>query len=73
MPNLLKERSEKKTKYENQSTTFEEKIELKNQIENIDKKSKNIKIKKRNIFYKILLIFLIILKKKKIYQLEHLI
>jgi hypothetical protein len=50
LPNYLKERNEKLEKYNNLQTTFDEKLELKDEIREIDIKIREIKNKKKNIF-----------------------
>ena len=67
LPNFLKERKEKLEKYNNLLTSFDEKLEIKDQIKEIDKKIKEFKNKKKEYYLKILIIYLTILKKRKIF------
>ena len=52
LPNFLKERKQKLEKYNNLQTSFDEKLELKDHIKEIDNKIKNLKNKKKEYFLK---------------------
>ena len=50
IPELYKERKEKLEKYNSNKTTFDEKIEIKDRIKDIDSQIKDYKIRKKSYF-----------------------